>query len=573
MLSVFILNSSGINFAQKTDESKEQRFSIESEKPAGRYSSKDKAIHIQTFLGPFGSAYIPPEILSQQNVFQLLKKGKTELDVEKYFFPSIYFVISAKPNIYISKQEQKKPRGGGNGSDFIDYEFSKGGQNLTWMRVSITLEPVACKAEYGQELTPVADADSIKVMAIAPEDTEEVLKESRPAQFARVGDELVNKVIPFVSSDASLPTPTKLTAASGAVSILFKNLFPPRSVANSYAFIDSDISLSGAGKDTFGWYWRQNNSEQKPESIVGLRRSVAFLQVKRGVRAIKVSYRIDAKWDGDYSDKIDDEYVDADTIPYADLERGEDKAAIKFDRTYCLPPPTPPDFFEDIEYDFLPHLDEFPMLVPREVVCNIFHKEVAPIYFGADDITNPLQLLRDLRDTGRPALTLLWKYRNKEILEKLKITNENDWNNEIGKLRPDYKLRQLMSEELNVLLRDKKGDFYRTMKEYVDQGASGLSGATKELWNRATTHGSSGHLFLFYRRAFAELYPSSLRDYDPDDECTLWFRNEFSGQIIHSSGDDFTHRELIKKRLEVPTLKEENDALKNLLKPKPVPSP
>lgn len=309
-----------------------------------------KTIHVHGFYGPFGTPYIPPEMVSQREF-----KENPKFAVDDFIFPSMYFVVSAKPNIQIEKDPKTKPSG------FIDYEFSKVGRELEWMRVTIKLEPVPCtEGDYKPTLADLkSDPTSARALALIPELTDEEMETSKPVTLAKMGSEMAAKVTPMIPS-----LKTEVDALSSATTILFKNLFPSRVVAKSYAFLDGHLD--------FGWYWSQRKNEAKPESLLGLRRGIALLQVKKGVKALKARYTVVAKWDGDPNDFVDDEYADADTIPYNNSDTQQ--ILFRLPDSNCKKA-KPQSFYERLDYEFLRNLDEFPMVVPKEVVCRIMQKD------------------------------------------------------------------------------------------------------------------------------------------------------------------------------------------------------
>lgn len=325
-----------------------QTTSVRAQLDPDRLGVDQKGINIQAFLGPFGEAYVPPNFFPATELKSAASGAKTSIDADSYFFPSIYFLMSAKPNIHIKKKEQK--------DGMIDYEFSGVGQDLNWWRIAIRLEPVFCSAATDEVKT-----DPIRVLAMLPNETTENVEDQKPAAIASTAADLTTQIQPFIPASAN---PNNI---AGATKVLFKSLFPPKAVPYSYAFVDSGRA--------FGWYWKRNDKPEKAESLVGLRRGIALLQVRRGVSALRVHYRIEAKWSGDYSDTVDDEYADQDTVPYGGFPRAS-SATFTFHDSYCRPAESK-NLYDRIDYQFLKNLDDFPLVVPKTVVCRILQKDDA----------------------------------------------------------------------------------------------------------------------------------------------------------------------------------------------------
>ena len=137
----------------------------------------------------------------------------------------------------------------------------------------------------------------------------------------------------------------KFEASASGVGILFRRLFPPKSVKHQYAFIDSPCR--------FGWYFSRDTSVTGKESILGLHHGLVFLQVNPTVEWIRINYKVLSKWDKQANPDTNYSLIKGTIEP--DIE--------------VLGPPTP----GTIDYDSLRELEDFPALMSKALVKAILH--------------------------------------------------------------------------------------------------------------------------------------------------------------------------------------------------------
>lgn len=100
--------------------------------------------------------------------------------------------------------------------------------------------------------------------------------------------------------------------------VLFETLFPPSPIPTAHAFM--------TGPQQFGWFWFPDAAN---ESLLGMRRTAALLQVDREVKSIAIKYNVKMKWNKDFSAKqssdksigFDDEQTCSGKLANRDLER------------------------------------------------------------------------------------------------------------------------------------------------------------------------------------------------------------------------------------------------------------
>ena len=279
------------------------------------------SVSVLTNLGPIGEVYKPTGL-------GFFEKASKEREA-KYFYPSIFFDISASPLLYPILT-------GDNESEHYDKLIGNVlnvGADMKWMDVGI-------------ELTAWCDGttcpkDPIRLLEIMPNETRGGTKESIPAQAAGALTETAKLTAPF------FPATTfedKFTAGAGGLSILFNNLFPPKTLTFFHAYIDSPVR--------FGWNFRQNKQKPEQASIMGLHRGIAVLQADPAVTAVWVKYVALSEW----NHKVNSEGKK--------IHRRTGDLCVMF-------PPEKGD--APIKYEKLTDLGAFPALIPQEQVEKILH--------------------------------------------------------------------------------------------------------------------------------------------------------------------------------------------------------
>jgi hypothetical protein len=296
------------------------------------------SVSMQANWGPFGSAYAPPD--SAQ--FVGVKEAERAVN-QTYRFPSIYFNISAAPVLVPIIKDEESPE------QISQVMFDD--RDMEWMDVSIELEPVLAErqsgvAEHDTGGKPVAKKDwekYVQILEMLPNDTQAALKERLPAKIANIAGELGSAMVPFVPQIAA----SRFSSSTTALGVLFRNIFPPKSVAYRYAFIESACR--------FGWYFRQNKGGTDNLSLLGLHKGVVLLRVSSEVKQLKVHYSVLSKWN---------------KSPNANSE--------KYNMTTAKPIAMDlPNMVElQMDYDGLQNLNGFPILIPRDQALKILHLDI-----------------------------------------------------------------------------------------------------------------------------------------------------------------------------------------------------
>ncbi len=303
---------SGIVHCQKTDSKEES---------PNRYTM---SMNVEAVPGPQGLIQIPPGLSFDEN----LKEDRAKVS-ESFWFPSLYFFISASP--YLTPLKKK---GESHLFDVLGLD-----QDVKWFDVSITLEAQCKKGQSGDDC-------SLKVISLLPSRTASGNRDRLITRVAGAAESLGGIVAPFFPGSSFNE---KLGASGGALRVLFQNLFPPEVVAHQYAF----LSRASRTSASFGWFFKQRDTGESP-SILGLHQGIALLQVGKGVDRIDVRYGLLSQW-----------------------EQSTQRAANTFlDLQYCeagaiTRPRGKPE--PDLDYGKLKSLEEFPMLIPREEAEKILH--------------------------------------------------------------------------------------------------------------------------------------------------------------------------------------------------------
>ena len=261
--------------------------------------AQDKpAITVHVYQGPCGKPIkVKDELVGNDGT--LKTEEITDANAKKPFlgksFFSVYFIISVNPPIEITYQGRK-----GNGKMMDDYEFRGLKKDLEWVKVFLKITPLN---DNGQTSGDVKSQE-LRVVRLAPEETDEMIQgENAGKNLKDFGKDIGDSIAPFMPK--TLGDTTKNIA--GFAGILFKNLIKPRLVAYQYAFLNDS--------NEFGWYWKRKkfkkdgSSLDNPVSLLGVKRSIAFIQIDNPNKAkkLKVEYRAIAKWSEDLGRDVDDE--------------------------------------------------------------------------------------------------------------------------------------------------------------------------------------------------------------------------------------------------------------------------
>jgi hypothetical protein len=242
-----------------------------------------------------------------------------------HIYPSLIFDLSASPLLKRVEKDGKKK------VDNTDL-------NLVWRDVTVTLS-ATCKQLDDRGMTWVTKEcnEAISVIEVLPNATESGQKDSVPAQIAAAVSGLGTAAAPFFPASTFNE---KVAAAGDGLTVLFRNLFPPKTQTYFHAFMGDPR--------TFGWNFRENNTTPNG-SLLGLNRGIVLLKARKDVVKIDVHCELLSKWN---KDLVED--------PYNHILK---------DWTYELPEVKD----NAIDYDSLVNLNSFPALIHKGEVLNILH--------------------------------------------------------------------------------------------------------------------------------------------------------------------------------------------------------
>lgn len=300
-------------------------------------------------LGPIGEAYTPDGL---GNFIKVNEK----LDFP-FFFPSLFLDMSSSPLLSPTFARNE---------DFGSItKVSNADRELEWIDVTIKLfpfctdprtnQPKECRCKTEDCMNPL-----IRILNVLPNETVSETQDSIPTQISKAATDLASLSAPFFPASPSFVA--KSEAAGKGLTVLFKNLFPPKLMTYQHAYVDA--------ADRFGWNFKtQRKSENATNpSILGIHRGIAILQVRKDVTFLGVRYYALSRWNKAPNPQSD----------HFDLRGGG----------ICLPfpqkaPDAPP------KYNRLQNLDDFPLLINKDEVCKVLQidrNQCDPRY---DQLTNP----------------------------------------------------------------------------------------------------------------------------------------------------------------------------------------
>jgi hypothetical protein len=305
------------------------------------------AVYVLTNLGPIGEAYVPAGL----DAFKKLDEGRET----KYYYPSLFFDMSASPMLsptFSGDVESKN-------YDEQIKKVSNKNLNLRWMDMTAELFPwCGANAQCPQ--------DALRVLEVMPNATRGGTHDSLPTQLGGAAGDIAKLAPPFFPASTF---DDKATAVTGGITVLFRNLFPPKTETYFHGFVVSQSS--------FGWNFRENKSKPEEASVMGLHRGVVLLQANQQVKRIRIISSTLTEWNGapnPYSNRFDRR---ADDVCVWIPEKKNDA----------------PDFTK------LADLDAFPFLIPKQQVMLILQTNDA----GYDELTKGSNGHPPMLETGPSA--------------------------------------------------------------------------------------------------------------------------------------------------------------------------
>lgn len=218
------------------------------------------SVYVLINQGPVGQIYYSSDLFSN-----LLTKDNfvgAKID-SNFFYPSLYFDISATPNLSEESIKNRK-------------------LDLKWMDVEITLNKVCKKGrDYNKEPC------TLWLVDMYPNDSESSTKDHPLVTGVKTAQELASLTSAFFPSVAGQALNAKIGAGTDGLSVLFSNLLPPIVKSHFYPRIIKGRS--------FGWTFSQDPNRVNP-TLMGLQRGVVFLQAGKGLEEIEVRYKVKTLW-------------------------------------------------------------------------------------------------------------------------------------------------------------------------------------------------------------------------------------------------------------------------------------
>lgn len=290
-----------------------------SEPPAVQLTAKEFVkVSTTVALGPMGYVQMPSGPIQLSGTDPNLNAAN-----KNYNFPSLYIYISASP-LLLPKLS--------NPSDLDSIQsVQDGDRDINWLDATFDLTPVDSNGQ------PLPCDENVQVLGLLPGTTVAGTKTPAADTAATAASQLMTALAPFF--------PTVKTVAEGATSalqVLFTDLFPPKSVAYQYSFLDGNCS--------FGWYFKPNANSSPATSVLGTQTGLVLLRTSKSVATIRVSSRVLSSWTKPPS-------ASSKQFSYV-----TDEVSISI-----------PNAADTIDFGALQDLSLFPMLIPVAAARQILH--------------------------------------------------------------------------------------------------------------------------------------------------------------------------------------------------------
>lgn len=274
------------------------------------------AEHVTIKPGPIGELYL----VNGLNDYIKVDSARVSSNV----YPSLIFDMSASPMYRLNDNEKKRKA--------VNTKL-----DLLWRDVTVTLS-AKCKTDDNVE----SDCNSeVSVLEVLPNQSSSGQKDSVPAQIASAISGLGTAAAPFFPASTFNE---KVAAAGDGLTVLFRNLFPPRTETFFHSFLGDEL--------TFGWNYREDTSAEKDTTLLGLRRGVVLLKGPKDLSKLTVHCYIMSKWSDDLGPPFNDPYN-------------------MFSQEWVYELPAEKNNLTD--YESLPNVDSFPALVHIGELLNVLH--------------------------------------------------------------------------------------------------------------------------------------------------------------------------------------------------------
>ncbi len=290
-------------------------------------------------LGPLGMLTNPASSASQMaNIDPQLIAAS-----QNFIYPSIIFYIASSPVATVtSDQDTSHARLTETAQKSVTKANQEKDRFPEWLDATFRLIFLDLDGNEIPEACSANSTDRVQVLGQLPQQTIAATQNNSVADVSQA----------IVDTSGALATfypgvKDQVSAATSAMNIVFKDLFPPRPVAYQYSYVNGSCEV--------GWYFRPNKKAGAgtvgAASVLGLQTGVLMLKVPKTVNAIEIKSMTLSAWNKRTSTKNS-------KLHETDLQT-----------VSILPLPQE----EKIDYNGLQNLTIFPALISRDVAKRVLH--------------------------------------------------------------------------------------------------------------------------------------------------------------------------------------------------------
>ncbi len=268
--------------------------------------------------GPYGTAVVPSGSTALTNI--------PSAPVSNFNYPSILLAISATP--------LRTPEGPNYAADPNSIKNVTGDNDVDWIDITFIL--TGLDATHNP---PVCNpSPCIKIIGLLPGTTAAFAKPQLADTIAGASAGVASAISPALAGGGSV-----VTAATSGIKVLFDALFPPKTTASQYAYIDTEDGLQ-----KFGWYFAANSSASPPTSILGIQNGQVMLQADPSIA-----------------------YIDVKSVALSNWKKKPSSFSDHF--LYSTSDTNLPIQSNAVNYDTLQNLSSFPALISLDMAAKVLH--------------------------------------------------------------------------------------------------------------------------------------------------------------------------------------------------------
>jgi hypothetical protein len=268
--------------------------------------------------GPYGTAVVPTGSTALTNI--------PNAPVSNFNYPSILLAISATP--------LRTPEGPNYATDPNSIKNVTGDNDVDWIDITFTVTGLDASHK-----PPMCNpSPCLKIIGLLPGTTAAFAKPQLADTIAGSSASLASAISPVLPAGGSV-----LTAATSGIKVLFDSLFPPKTTASQYAYIDYEDGLQ-----KFGWYFAGNSTASPPTSILGIQTGQVMLQADPSIA-----------------------YIDVKSVALSNWKKKPSSFSDHF--LYSTSDTNLPILSNAINYDTLQNLSSFPALISLDMAAKVLH--------------------------------------------------------------------------------------------------------------------------------------------------------------------------------------------------------